>query len=123
MKLWKWIEGRPGSGYFKLPLAYLNPFFDLYLIKFPKGSEIGLHTDPVPGRKHYRFNIELKKARGGYFSADYSKGVFWRFWNYEPERWRFVLFRPDIQVLQVSLVGSVIRWVLSFGFALSELNC
>lgn len=61
MTLWRWEHGRQGTGYQKMlliacpwPLA-----FDLYLLKYPVGTKIPPHRDPVKGRRHYRLNIEL----------------------------------------------------------------
>lgn len=38
---------------------------DCYILKYPEGSEIPPHTDPVPGRKHWRMNVVLKRATVG----------------------------------------------------------
>jgi hypothetical protein len=72
-KYFTWEGGRQQSGYGKMLIAesanYLLPF-DIYLLKYPEGSEIPEHTDPVPKRRHVRINLVLKKAkRGGMFSC------------------------------------------------------
>jgi hypothetical protein len=59
----RWQRGRQGTGYDKL-LLLANPFFvpfDLYLLRFPDGTEIPPHQDPVTGKRHYRLNIILKR--------------------------------------------------------------
>lgn len=66
------------------------------------------HTDPVTGKRHYRLNIELWKAKDG-----------GRFYGCQPllRLPRMVLFRPDTQTHAVSWVGEGTRLVLSFGLA------
>jgi hypothetical protein len=54
----KWEVGRQGTGYRKLRLAE-GQNWDCYLIDYPPHTHIGTHTDPVPGKKHYRLNIML----------------------------------------------------------------
>jgi hypothetical protein len=45
--------------------------FDVYLLRYPVGSEIPTHVDEVLGFRHYRCNIILRQARqGGDFFAD-----------------------------------------------------
>jgi hypothetical protein len=50
LQLWlRWQKGRQNSGYDKLLLAAV-PFpipFDRYLLRFPEGSQIPPHRDPV----------------------------------------------------------------------------
>ena len=63
----RWQRGRQGTGYDKL-LLLANPFvipFDFYLLRFPDGTEIPPHQDPVTGKRHYRLNIILKRPRAG----------------------------------------------------------
>src|SRR3982750_3791869 len=63
----RWQRGRQGTGYDKL-LLVANPLlipFDLYLLRFPDGTEIPPHKDPVTGKRHYRLNIILKRPRAG----------------------------------------------------------
>ena len=38
---------------------------DAYLLSYPENSELPSHVDSVPGYKHYRFNIVLRKPRKG----------------------------------------------------------
>lgn len=110
----KWIEGRQGSGYSKLPLLTgMFPLpFDFYLLKFPEGTEIPEHTDKVDvGFRHYRFNIILKKSpEGGEFISE--KNII--------DLPRVKFFRPDLYNHSVTKVKGGTRWVLSFGFLLKN---
>lgn len=36
---------------------------DSYLLRYPEGSEIPPHTDPVTAGRHYRLNIRLKSPK------------------------------------------------------------
>ncbi len=109
MNLFKWQKGRQGTGYDKMLLATLPwPIpFDCYLLRFPDGSHIQPHKDPVAeGKKHFRLNVILKKAgSGGNFLC--HNPIF------QSERINF--FRPDISEHMVTRVkGS--RYVLSIGW-------
>lgn len=96
-----WELGRQGTGYFK-KLLLQGPWFDLWLLKYPVGTQIPVHTDPVPGKRHYRLNIVLKGEQ-----AFKGNAIF---------RWGpVVLFRPDITPHYVSEVSRE-RLVLSFGW-------
>lgn len=106
----KWEKGRQGSGYEKLRLfAGTWPFpFDSYLIRYPEGSSIPPHQDPVQAKKHYRVNIILIAPKsGGEFMCD--NPIF--------ETSRIKLFRPDISTHSVTEVVGGTRYVLSFGWA------
>lgn len=106
-------KGRQGTGYEKLTLWSLQRLkTDAYIIKYPEGSSIPPHTDPVDGNKHYRLNLVLKKARvGGLFSC--SKPLL-------AVGQRLFLFRPDEQEHQVSEIEKGSRWVLSVGLAVRK---
>ena len=68
----RWQRGRQGSGYDKMLLLTARwPLpFDSYLIRYPEGSAIPPHTDPVSTGRHYRLNIVLKASpRGGEFQV------------------------------------------------------
>ena len=112
--MFKWIKGRQQSGYDKMLLATAKfPIpFDCYLLRFPEGSEIDTHTDPVDqGKRHFRLNIVLKHANvGGEFVADDSI-VNWS---------RVKLFRPDITPHSVTRVERGTRYVLSVGWLRKE---
>lgn len=109
-----WKQGRQSSGYSKISLLEsMWPIpFDLYLLKFPEGSQIPEHVDKVDeGFRHYRLNIILKKSlSGGEFMAEQSI-INWS---------RFKFFRPDISKHSVTKVVGGSRYVLSFGFLLKD---
>ncbi len=111
-----WVFGRQNSGYSKVSLLESKfPIpFDVYILKFPEGSFIPEHTDPVKsGYKHFRFNIILKKSKsGGDFISEHN--IF----NFS----RLKFFRPDISKHSVTRVISGSRFVLSIGFLLKDKN-
>ncbi len=62
-RLWRWETGRQKTGYQKLLIWEQKwPFtFDSYLLRYPPGTGVTTHTDPVqPGFEHHRINIILK---------------------------------------------------------------
>lgn len=101
-----WVKGRQGTGYLKLKIFQLK-FIDCYILKYPKGSNIPFHTDPVSEKRHYRFNFILKRATGGDFLC---KGNIFKFW-------RMIIFRPDLHEHAVTEVISGNRYVFSLGIA------
>lgn len=107
----RWQKGRQGTGYDKM-LLITAPWpvpFDSYLIRYPEGSEIPSHTDPVAKGRHYRFNLILKAPRsGGDFVCSHP--------IYETKRIK--LFRPDKSSHSVSRVAGGSRYVLSVGWVL-----
>ena len=108
-KLFSWERGRQRSGYDKMLLCRIfAPFkFDVYLIKFPQGSEIKPHIDNVKTGRHFRLNIILKHAaKGGEFICDNP------IINYH----RVKLFRPDIEQHQVLKINKGTRYILSIGW-------
>jgi hypothetical protein len=108
-KLFRWEQGRQQSGYNKMLLcgAWWPVKFDVYLLKFPQGSEIPPHTDQVGTAAHYRLNIVLKHAhQGGEFMC--KNPIF--------ETRRIKFFRPDQSEHQVSKVIKGSRYVLSIGW-------
>lgn len=112
MRNWlRWQKGRQGTGYDKL-LILANPFlvpFDLYLLRFPDGTEIPPHRDPVTGRRHFRLNVILKRSRtGGDFICEAP--IF--------QTRRVNLFRSDLSLHSVSRVEGGTRYVLSLGWVL-----
>lgn len=105
----KWQKGRQQSGYDKMLLATaMWPLpFDMYLLKYPRGSYIDPHTDPVTNKKHYRINIVIKNAAiGGEFVC--ATPIF------ETDRIKF--FRPDACEHSVTKVEQGSRFVLSIGW-------
>lgn len=109
MNLFKWVKGRQGTGYDKMLLA-TAPWpipFDCYLLRFPNGSEIHPHKDPVSKGRHFRLNIILKESgSGGQFLC--ANPIF--------ETRRIKFFRPDISEHSVTKVSGGERYVLSFGW-------
>lgn len=109
----RWQRGRQGTGYDKM-LLLTAPWpvpFDSYLIRYPEGSEIPPHTDPVSSGRHYRLNIVLKSPRsGGEFVC--ATPLF--------ETRRIKLFRPDACEHSVTWVVGGSRYVLSLGWVLGK---
>lgn len=108
----KWEQGRQGTGYEKLKIfQFLN--MDCYILRYKVGDFIPTHKDPVPNRKHWRLNIELKKAKVG--------GIF-QYYDTSRNLWvtpgRISRFRSDIFKHRVSRIGKGSRVVLTFGVAL-----
>ena len=115
-KALRWQLGRQGSGYDKM-LLLTAPWpiaFDSYLIRYPIGSLIPPHTDPVTGRNHYRLNIIVKRSKGGgeFVCANpiYSSS-------------RIKLFRPDRSEHSVTQVTGSSRYVLSLGWLWGRADC
>lgn len=109
----RWVKGRQGTGYEKLKLfQFLN--MDCYILRYKVGDSIPWHTDPVPNRKHYRLNIELKKAESG--------GKLWMIPDnnmvHKHIKERIILFRSDIVPHMVTKIKKGTRYVLTFGIAL-----
>ena len=59
--MFKWIEGRQGGGYAKLPIIVSERFkFDIYILRYPPNFALSKHNDPCPdGYEHHRINIRL----------------------------------------------------------------
>ncbi|MDE0855388.1 MAG: hypothetical protein OSA97_13300 [Nevskia sp.] len=107
----RWRGGRQRSGYERMLLAqgWLPLPFDLYLLRFPAGSEVRTHTDRVESGDHYRLNIILRPARrGGEFRC--ADPIF--------VSRRIKLFRPDRSEHSVTRIESGTRYVLSLGWVL-----
>lgn len=110
-KAWRWQRGRQAGGYDRMLLATARwPLpFDCYLIRYPDGSHIPPHTDPVSEGRHYRLNIVLKSPRqGGEFLC--ANPIF--------STRRIKLFRPDQCEHSVSRVEGGSRYVFSIGWVL-----
>jgi hypothetical protein len=107
----RWQQGRQGTGYEKMLLlaAHWPLPFDSYLIRYPEGTEIPPHTDPVQAGRHYRLNIVLKSPRsGGEFIC--ATPLF--------ATRRIKLFRPDACEHSVTRVVGGSRYVFSLGWVL-----
>jgi len=109
MKWLRWQKGRQNSGYdkmFLLGMRWPKPF-DMYLLRFPEGSEIAPHTDTVESGAHHRLNVILKHAReGGEFVC--SNAII--------DSQRIKYFRPDISEHSVTRVNKGCRYVFSVGW-------
>ena len=109
----RWQRGRQNSGYDKM-LLFTLPWplpFDSYLLRFPEGSEVPPHQDPVHKGRHYRLNIILKAPRsGGEFVC--ASPIY--------ESRRIKLFRPDACMHSVTRVKGGSRYVLSIGWVLGR---
>lgn len=78
------------------------------MFHYKQGSYIPKHKDPSSGRKIYRLNIELWKAKkGGQFNCP---KMIWQFKD------RIYLFRADTSNHYVTPIEEGSRWILSFGF-------
>lgn len=105
----QWDHGRQMTGYDKMLLAKMDwpVSFDLYVLKYPKGSSINRHTDRVWFGNHHRINVVLKNAiEGGEFVCE--KAII--------NKPRIKYFRPDIHSHLVTEVKEGSRYVLSLGW-------
>ncbi len=103
----KWEQGRLGTGYRKMTL-FMNELWDCHLIHCKQEALLHKHTDPVPGRKHFRLNVVLWPAAvGGKFRCAGAVTVG-----------PFTLFRPDIMPHEVTRVQRGNRVVLSIGWTI-----
>lgn len=104
----KWQQGRQMTHYYKMLMLRSERFrFDIYLLKFPTGSYINDHKDPVPnGYEHHRINFILNKNfKGGKFVI---KG--------KSQEGRIHRFRPDRFKHRVTEIKEGTRYVLSVGW-------
>ena len=103
-----WQLGRQSSGYSKLALIISRRFlFDIYILKFPVGSYIDNHKDPVVDDfEHHRLNVILSPAiRGGKLVI---KG--------QSQDGKVHKFRPDKFLHKVTEIKEGTRYVLSIGW-------
>lgn len=98
----RWQPGRQGTGYRKLAVAQ-GRHWDLYILDYPPGTAIPTHTDPVPGRDHWRANVVVWGERSFEGDAVLRLGPL-------------VVFRPDVMPHSVARVTRR-RVVVSFGVA------
>jgi hypothetical protein len=112
-RAFRWQRGRQGTGYDKM-LLLTAPWpipFDSYLIRYPEGTAIPAHTDPVQSGRHYRLNVILKSPQsGGEFLCVNP--------IYASSRIKF--FRPDTCEHSVTRVVGGSRYVLSVGWVLGK---
>ncbi len=127
-----WAGGRQESGYAKLdlrakeiPQALIAPFaplmatirtsfgvnftgWDAYLLRFPEGSSVPPHRDPIAHGEHLRFNGLVRAPMPGSGILRFEDQVF------ELSEGDAVCFRPDKVTHRVSrVIGE--RLVLSVG--------
>lgn len=104
----RWIKGRQGSGYFKLPLIVSERLkFDAYILKYPDTSFVSPHIDAVVEGRHFRANLILVKPKaGGNFLCE-NMIINWP---------RLKVFRPDRDTHEVTEIFGSTRWVLSIGW-------
>lgn len=115
--LFRWQEGARKSGYFVMPLMWVekkySPIpFDMYILKYPEGSSIRPHRDPLGNSEHYRINVFLTRPPGGEFVCE--NPIF--------QNSRIALFRPDVSTHSVTEVLKGTRYVWSFGWSWSKKN-
>lgn len=117
MALWRWVQGRQGTGYVKMKLWSSKLLrCDCYRIKYFAGAYIPAHTDPspVPGTVHHRLNVELKSTdcRGGDFliNGAQARPIF------QYGRLQVFHFLSSEETHEVTEVTEGRRKVLSFGW-------
>lgn len=84
-----WAPGRQNSGYQKIKI-FSSKWLgcDFYLLRFPQGTGVPTHTDPVElGKKHHRINFHF----GGYNWPGQRMYVLGK----HRRIWRFIYLRPD----------------------------
>jgi hypothetical protein len=115
MRWLTWHNGRQAGGYSKLPLLpqWMSVLFNAaaYILKFPTGTGITEHTDPVEkGYNHYRINITLWKSRKD--AGMFIRGPCVRFLNIE-------FFRPDLYTHGMQQITGRM-YILSFGLRVKQ---
>ncbi|MFI5296509.1 MAG: hypothetical protein ACHREM_00305 [Polyangiales bacterium] len=127
------VLGRQGTGYekFEVPADEALPLrarclqqlglaagapHDCYLIRYGVGASIPPHVDPAPeGQEHHRINCVATAAQGGALLvrhhpvALYSRDAY--------------VFRPDLELHEVTLVTRGERLVFSLGTLLPTKPC
>lgn len=124
MRLWQPGRTSPQS-YFKLLLGRLW-FADLYILKFPPGSSIDWHTDPVnPGLQHHRLNVFLRRPRVGcqimtkFLALDGEKRGAQKLTMRHKPRWHYM--RPDVTEHAVNPnLDTKTGYILSLGWVTKE---
>lgn len=103
--MFKWIEGRQNSGYYKLPLIISERFkCDFYILKIPAGVAVPEHTDPsLPGYEHHRLNFSMGSGEKMLIDGPISR------------LWRFDYFRPDLHKHSLPALHSNM-YMLSLGW-------
>ena len=121
--------GRQGTGYDKLDLLDSptaerlvkkclrelgDPLlFDAWLLRYPVGSEIPVHTDPpAPGLCHIRINVLALPSVGGLLYVDGAELPL--------DSGDAYVFRPDVMRHMVTKVEQNLRLVFSIGANFDE---
>lgn len=105
--MFKWIQGRQNTGYYKMPIWVSKYFkFDVYLLKFEEGVAVPWHKDPVALGRHFRLNVYLNKIEGGKLLLRGPSILNNRL---------FHLFRPDIVEHAMTKIESGTLYMLSVG--------
>jgi len=122
MKWLRWQQGRTSPcNYQKMLLLALPGVLDLYILRFPPGSSINWHRDPVTeGLAHHRINWFIRKAvTGGQLMRKIlvldgeRKGAVKLTLRHKK---RVSYIRPDVTEHAVSRVDEGTAYVLSFGW-------
>ena len=120
--MFKWKEGRQGTGYYKMKLFESKLLkFDVYILKMEENANIFPpphipdHYDKVEGYKHHRLNVILKRPiHGGRFRIQ-KKGLYW-YEFVEGHKKRMHYFRPDLEKHGVTFLLEGTRYVISIGW-------
>ncbi len=109
--MFRWGDDKFSHLGYRLFTFFYSERFDCYLFHYREGSYIPRHKDPSYGKRHYRFNIVLKKPKeGGDFIC--KKTILSLF------NGRIMLFRADNSYHQITPITKGTRWLLSFGVRL-----
>lgn len=107
VEMFKFVQGRLNTGYFKLKLFEIGRL-DAFILKYPSGSYVGWHRDKAPdGFAHYRMNLILIPAIGGHFFIQGKAIIKSKFFNF---------FRADLYAHSVTTIKKGTRYVLSIGW-------
>lgn len=112
--MFKWVQGRQHSGYWKCRLLYSKFFrFDLYLLKFEAGVRVPWHKDPVKnGGRHFRLNIYLSNPGGGKLLLEEGKKAIFSnrlFHFFRPDEIEHAMTQVEGGTLYMLSIGKVIK--------------
>lgn len=107
--MFKWIQGRQHSGYWKMPIIVSRWLrFDIYLLKFEAGVEVPWHVDPAKTGRHFRLNFYLTHPSGGQLLLEKNKKAIF-------SNRLCHLFRADIIQHAMTQVEGGTLYMLSIG--------
>lgn len=113
IKLFIWQPGRQENAkYDKFCFLHfrIGRFgFDGYILHYPKGTRLPLHTDPIDG-KMWRLNITLSGKSMFFLKRRGGRSVGWK-----STMRRINFFRPDIETHALTAYTQTFK--LSLGFA------